>query len=890
MNAFELTAVLQLNNTQFMTSLRQSIENSSKLTKTLMAASGAAIAFIKNGIEYAHEIENATAKVNSIAKVTEGNMLSSADIQKQLVAVSNETGVAVSELGDSMYNYISAVGETAGAMDVVETSARLAVAGFTSSDAALSTLTAAMNAYHLEASEADKVANSFIKTQNLGVITVDQLSQIMGTVMATASGYGVSLGQVEGALIGATKAGIPAAQAGTYLRGMFSELGSEGTTVAGILQEKTGKSFSQLMKDGVGLGEVMTILQESAQETGTDFINLWSNTRAGTVANAMLSQGFENVDKWAKEVWNDTDVLNDAYEEMQTGTWKLNKFQNMLKNTMGVLGGTVADLLMPVFEKVSKIIEKFSKWVANLSDRQKKLIGTILLVVAALGPAILVFKGVTALVKSLKTSIMGIGGNGGLVGAFKYLAANPIVAVIAGLAAVAVAITGVILKATKLRREYKKAAKSRKEAIEQVQVEGETTKLMADRLVELSEKENKSAEDKAELKQLTKELNEKVGDLNLTYDEEKDKLNLSRDAIYNKINAYKDQLVVQAYAEQAEQLIAEKVKDQIELDKLRTERAELEAQKRNAINDDELVSIQSRIDGIDAKERQLLANQTDREAEFETISRRASGELGTLSSDFQAMADEVEAQGDRIPQDLKDAIDSGKIAVPQSVAELKALMNPQFRAMVEYASASGKAIPADLAKRVREGKVDAGTAAKELYTYFKDNAKGDQRELNALGTFWSKGLADGTTSPEALARFRTSAKKSFETFLNESKKVSRTESPSKVMRDEVGIFWGLGIAEGIKKSIPQVEKTATTLMDDVMGILTGENYEFAGVGAAWDMPSISMSGDGYGYDNGGGDVTQNVYITAPQELNPSEVARRTKNATRDLVLSLRGVR
>ena len=44
--------------------------------------------------------------------------------------------------------------------------------------------------------------------------------------------------------------------------------------------------------------------------------------------------------------------------------------------------------------------------------------------------------------------------------------------------------------------------------------------------------------------------------------------------------------------------------------------------------------------------------------------------------------------------------------------------------------------------------------------------------------------------------------------------------------------------------------------------------------------------NGYGLASAG--YTQNIYITSPEALQPSEVARQTRNATRNMVLALRG--
>ena len=95
-------------------------------------------------------------------------------------------------------------------------------------------------------------------------------------------------------------------------------------------------------------------------------------------------------------------------------------------------------------------------------------------------------------------------------------------------------------------------------------------------------------------------------------------------------------------------------------------------------------------------------------------------------------------------------------------------------------------------------------------------------------------------------------------------------SPSKVMRDQVGKMIAIGMAEGIEKNAKHVI--------DAMGDLE----EIANVG-------VNASAVGLDGANGFGMYNQTVNIYSPTELNPSEVARQTRNANRDAVLALRGL-
>lgn len=130
-----------------------------------------------------------------------------------------------------------------------------------------------------------------------------------------------------------TASGINTAESSTYLKSMLNELGDTGSDVAGILLEKTGKSFTELMDEGKSLGDVMAILGESVDNDSTAFANLWSSAEAGTGALTILNGGSEKYNDTLNQIENSTTAVDDAYKKVtDTFSEKSKKVQESLKN------------------------------------------------------------------------------------------------------------------------------------------------------------------------------------------------------------------------------------------------------------------------------------------------------------------------------------------------------------------------------------------------------------------------------------------------------------------------------------------------------------------------------------------------------------------------------
>ncbi len=312
--------------------------------------------------ESAAQFEVSIAKVSSIADTSKVPI---EDMAASIQELSSETGQSVEDLSEATYQAISASVDTASAVEFVGIANKLSVGGFTEAATAVDVLTTALNAYGLEGSEAAKISDMLITTQNLGKTSVDELAASVGKVIPIASAYNVEMDNLSTAYALLTAGGIATAETGTYLKAMLNELGDTGSDVAGVLIEETGQSFAELMESGKSLGDVIDILGQSVYGSTTEFAGLWSSSEAGVGALSMLGSGAEKFNSVLGEMRESTGATEKAYKTMTTTTAHSKEvMENSFKNLSNVIGGQ----LNPALDKLYKAGAKAFNWIGELLE------------------------------------------------------------------------------------------------------------------------------------------------------------------------------------------------------------------------------------------------------------------------------------------------------------------------------------------------------------------------------------------------------------------------------------------------------------------------------------------------------------------------------------------
>ena len=329
-------------------------------------------------VKNAQEFQTAMAKVGTIADT---DLVPMAKLRQEIINLSNETGKSANDLAEDVYNAISAGQSTADAVGFVESATKLATAGFAESGQAVDVLSTILNAYGMEASKVTDVSDMLIQIQNKGKTTVAELSSSMGKIIPTANANNVALEQLGAGYATLTSKGIATAEATTYMNGMLNELGKSGSQTDKILRSKTGKSFSELMKNGYSLADVLQIVQEDAESSGKSLSDMFSSSEAGKAALSLMSDGVDTFNASVQGMIDSCGATEQAYAKMMDTTeTKVAKAKNSIKNLGTVLGDMLLPYVGQVADKVAELATKFSEF----AQENPQVIATVAKVAAGL--------------------------------------------------------------------------------------------------------------------------------------------------------------------------------------------------------------------------------------------------------------------------------------------------------------------------------------------------------------------------------------------------------------------------------------------------------------------------------------------------------------------------
>lgn len=369
-----------------------------KMSKLSAAVTAAGVASGKMAIDF----EDDMAKVSTIMDTNE---MSVSDMKDAIIDLSDETGIAAGNVADDVYNAISAGQKTRDAVNFVSSSTKLATAGFAESGDTLNILTTILNAYGLEATKVTNVSDMLIQTQNLGKTTVAELSSAMGKVIPTANANHVALDQLCSGYAIMTANGVATAESTTYMNSMLNELGKTGSTTDVILRQKTGKSFSELMKGGSSLADVLKIVQDAAKDDNKTLNDMFSSSEAAKAGVILLGDGSKKFNSTLKQMQQSTGATDTAFNKMKTTSHSAKIAVNEMKNSALKLGTTMLNSASPSIEKGTKKIHELTQKFNSLNDKQQQTVVKVGLVVAAIGPATV---GVGKLAKGVSTTIKGV--------------------------------------------------------------------------------------------------------------------------------------------------------------------------------------------------------------------------------------------------------------------------------------------------------------------------------------------------------------------------------------------------------------------------------------------------------------------------------------------------
>lgn len=223
------------------------------------------------------------------------------------------------------------------------------------------------------------------------------------------------------------KSMLDASEGGQTLK-YFEDLGVAVTDADGNLRD-SNDVFQDTIK---ALGEM-------ENETERDAIAMKIFGKSANELNPLIEDGGETYAKVAKmmEQYGLEPVDQEALDRANAFKDQLDTIKLLFMQVVQIVGTKIAGYLAPIMEKIVAKVAEFAQWLGGLNGEVLTKIMAVAGAVALLSPALIilgkVISGVGQAIQTMQTIV------GGLSKALTFLAANPVVLIIAGIAALVTA-------------------------------------------------------------------------------------------------------------------------------------------------------------------------------------------------------------------------------------------------------------------------------------------------------------------------------------------------------------------------------------------------------------------------------------------------------------------
>ena len=354
--------------------------------------------------------------------------------------------------------------------------------------AADETTTIVKDGFSKEVDNATHFADVLAKAASSSNTNVSMLGESFKYIAPVAGSLGYSVEDAAVALGLMANSGIKASQGGTALRTMLTNLAKPTDSIAGAMDylnislsnsDGSMKSLKELMDNlRSSFGQCKMPMEEFQQQLA----DIEAKYESGDLTEKKYNKALEDLTEKAygaegalkakyaatiagKEgmsgllsIINTTDaeyqsLINSIYDADGAAEDMANTMQDnlggqltQLKSALEELAIAFGEILMPYIRKTVSVIQDFVKKLNGMSEGQKKIVATIALIVAAIGPLLIMIgkvatgiSAIAALFSKMKTltTITSILGKvkGAFTALFGVIAANPVIAVIAAIVA-----------------------------------------------------------------------------------------------------------------------------------------------------------------------------------------------------------------------------------------------------------------------------------------------------------------------------------------------------------------------------------------------------------------------------------------------------------------------
>ena len=409
-----------------------------KLMPVTAAVGGLSAAAVK----VASDFDSAMSQVAAVSGAAGKELDALRDKAREM---GSKTKFSASEAAEAM-NYMAMAGwKTGDMLEGIEGIMNLAAASGEDLATTSDIVTDALTALGLSAADSGHFADILAAASSNANTNVAMMGETFKYCAPVAGALGFTAEDTAEAIGLMANAGIKSSQAGTAMRTMLTSLTGEVTFVGdafGELTVQTVNADGSMRSLGDILGDCRAAFSQmsEAERAANAEALVGKNAMSGFLAVMNAAPG--DIEKLNSAINNCDGTAERMAETMQDN---LAGQLTILKSQLEELAISIGEILMPSIRQIVGWIQGLVDWLNGLDEGTKKVIVTVALVSAALGPVLIVVGKVVGAVGTILTVVPKVAGAvSGVIGFVSGTVVPALSAVVAAIGWVPIAIAAVI--------------------------------------------------------------------------------------------------------------------------------------------------------------------------------------------------------------------------------------------------------------------------------------------------------------------------------------------------------------------------------------------------------------------------------------------------------------
>lgn len=319
-----------------------------------VATTAAIVKFGADSVKAAAAFETQMANVSTLLDGTATQIDQRInELSDDVLAISNQTGVASAELTDGLYQIISAVGDSEDAIVQMELAAKAAKAGGAETTDAINLLTAVTKGYNDVTGEAfQKASDLAFNTVKLGQTSFPELASSIGKVIPLSAALGVEQEELFGSFAALTGVTGSTAEVATQMKAVMSGLMSPTDDMTKAL-EALGYANANVALDSLGLQGTLEALGTTVGGDTQALAKLFSSVEAQTAILALAGAQSEDFARKTESMYQASGMTDTAFSaQTDTLEYTIQLIKNLGQNFMTSVGRTILPYVRDAAEKL----------------------------------------------------------------------------------------------------------------------------------------------------------------------------------------------------------------------------------------------------------------------------------------------------------------------------------------------------------------------------------------------------------------------------------------------------------------------------------------------------------------------------------------------------------